>query len=163
MQCNKLSIDMLNLRQFGMFVIIFHFHVIYLNKHLDPDSKWPLGFVYNAFLSFPHLFLIIHTFILSLCGGFFVISHGLGPVPLFWFSILHCCTHCVDITADWMSFPSGKTNSSFVNHLKTFHSSSLSLLASTHTVQYSAFLCQITLPHWPWCSLCLVTHWCKTC
>lgn len=59
--------------------------------------------------------------------------------------------------------PRGKTNSSFVTHLKTFHSSSLSLLASTHTVQYSAFLCQITLPHWPWCSLCLVTHWCKTC
>lgn len=36
-------------------------------------------FVYNALLSFPHLFLFIHAFILSHWDGFFVISHGLAP------------------------------------------------------------------------------------
>ncbi len=57
-------------------------------KHLDLTTnkcivrvRMTFWFRNNALLSLPHSFPFIHTLILSRCGAFFVIIHGLGTVP----------------------------------------------------------------------------------
>lgn len=50
-------------------------------RTLTINKMYCILFVYNALVSLPHSFLFIHPFILSNCGVFFLIGHGLGPVP----------------------------------------------------------------------------------
>lgn len=52
-------------------------------------------FVDNDLQSFLHLFLLIHTLLLSRSSGFFVISYVLGLVPHLSDSLFYILVHAV--------------------------------------------------------------------
>lgn len=96
---------------------------------------------------FPPTFISIHSYVHFVQLWCFFPPHrswSWSCSTFVWFSILHYCTHCVDITADWMFLPWTKQTRALLpswTHFTLLHSG---LLARA---QDCTLLCQMTLPH----------------